>query len=63
MQETPSTTNALMLLLEAWAWAWAALDHACAMGEAVAIVGYSLGATLGLQLAAARPADVVAVVA
>lgn len=43
--------------------AWAALDHACAMGEAVAIVGCSLGATLGLRLAAARPADVVAVVA
>ncbi|PPU92556.1 alpha/beta hydrolase [Xanthomonas albilineans] len=40
-----------------------ALDRACAMGDVVAIVGSSLGATLGLWLAATRPADVGAVVA
>ncbi|UKE47627.1 alpha/beta hydrolase [Xanthomonas cerealis] len=40
-----------------------ALDRARAMGEAVAIVGSSLGATLGLWLAATRPDDVAAVVA
>ena len=40
-----------------------ALARACAMGESVAIVGSSLGATLGLWLAATRPDDVAAVVA
>lgn len=40
-----------------------ALGRACAMGESVAIVGSSLGATLGLWLAATRPDDVAAVVA
>ncbi len=40
-----------------------ALDRACAMGDVVAIIGSSLGATLGLWLAATRPADVGAVVA
>jgi pimeloyl-ACP methyl ester carboxylesterase len=40
-----------------------ALDRAREMGESVAIVGSSLGATLGLWLAATRPEDVAAVVA
>lgn len=40
-----------------------ALDRARQMGDSVVIVGSSLGATLGLWLAAIRPDDVAAVVA
>ncbi|KAB7772547.1 alpha/beta hydrolase [Xanthomonas maliensis] len=41
----------------------AALQQACALGEAVIIVGSSLGATLGLWLAANHPDAIAAVVA
>lgn len=52
------------LTLAAWqASALDALAHAQGMGERVAIVGSSLGGTLGLWLAAHKPDDVAAVVA